>query len=136
MTENQRLWVEALRSGKFQQARGCLEDRRFDTGVKNCCLGVACRLALEYGVQMVVDTSDESRTRFDGDEAILPLEVSHWLGIGSDQGLIKEEYRTQAKALIHERTGKDLDPCHLAYLNDQGVDFETIALIIEKGWVW
>ena len=37
---NIKLWVDALRSGKYQQARGALK-----TGDAYCCLGVACDIS-------------------------------------------------------------------------------------------
>ena len=37
--EVKKLWVEALRSGKYEQGRGCLRK-----GDKFCCLGVLCDL--------------------------------------------------------------------------------------------
>lgn len=40
-------WVEALRSGKFQQAEGKLHDTQKDA---YCCLGVLCRvIGAEFG---------------------------------------------------------------------------------------
>ena len=43
LTPVQRQWVEALRSGKYQQAKGSL--RRGDA---MCCLGVACDLYAKH----------------------------------------------------------------------------------------
>ena len=34
-------WVEALRSGEYEQATGVLR-RQTDDGIKHCCLGVLC----------------------------------------------------------------------------------------------
>jgi len=38
-----REWIEALRSGEYEQATGTLRKRASD-GVKHCCLGVLCDL--------------------------------------------------------------------------------------------
>lgn len=39
-------WVKALRSGKFKQARSCLERLDYKGNPKgNCCLGVLCRIS-------------------------------------------------------------------------------------------
>ncbi len=48
MTNNTKKWLNALRSGKYQQRRGFL-----NKGGKFCCLGVACELAIEDGVPLV-----------------------------------------------------------------------------------
>ena len=36
-------WIEALRSGKYEQAKGILRD--VDDNNKFCCLGVACEIS-------------------------------------------------------------------------------------------
>lgn len=38
-------WVEALRSGKYTQARGTLKKEVEGSGVSYCCLGVLCEVA-------------------------------------------------------------------------------------------
>jgi hypothetical protein len=38
--QNRKLWIEALRSGKYQQTKSQLTDR-----MGHCCLGVACIVA-------------------------------------------------------------------------------------------
>ncbi|WP_159795746.1 hypothetical protein [Puerhibacterium puerhi] len=40
-------WLEALRSGKYKQARSALHDTRTDS---YCCLGVLCDIAAKHGV--------------------------------------------------------------------------------------
>jgi hypothetical protein len=60
-------WVEALRSGKYQQARGKLRK-----GEKFCCLGVLCDL---------VDSSKWSRSRWDGELRLPPNPLIVELGI-------------------------------------------------------
>lgn len=42
LTEPQRLWVEALESGKYAQTTGCLQSR-----LGYCCLGVAAKVYQE-----------------------------------------------------------------------------------------
>ena len=43
MTENQKLWVEALRSGKYLQGKERLVQKD-GPNITYCCLGVACKL--------------------------------------------------------------------------------------------
>lgn len=93
-------WIEALESGEFDQAKGCLRkaetaraqggDNRAETGY--CCLGVACEVARKAGA---VDGEWEANTerpqfvvRKDGEAeesagGALPLAVQDWLGVDS-----------------------------------------------------
>jgi hypothetical protein len=48
LTLAQQLWVDALRSGKFDQAQCTLQE-----GDGFCCLGVACAVAKGQGVSVV-----------------------------------------------------------------------------------
>lgn len=83
--ENMLKWVEALESGDWQQGREYLE-RETAYGLQHCCLGVACRVAIDDGVGIVVKAED-SATRFAdvpeafGSVAFPPLAVMEWLGV-------------------------------------------------------
>jgi hypothetical protein len=46
LNPNAQKWVEALRSGKYQQTRYLISRK----DGKYCCLGVACELAIAEGV--------------------------------------------------------------------------------------
>ena len=49
--EARRIWVEALRSGKYQQTQGRLARELEDGSIGYCCLGVACEvLGAEKGL--------------------------------------------------------------------------------------
>lgn len=83
--ERRKLWVAGLRSGKYEQCRGSLEVVKGGK-VSHCCLGVACRVALENGVEMSVvegnyRRSDGMGTSFDGQVGTLPTPVARWLGL-------------------------------------------------------
>lgn len=71
---NIRLWVEALRSGAYKQARSVLRD-----GDVYCCLGVACDIS-GLGLWDV-----ESYNVGNGDRSftVLPRGVMDWLGLNS-----------------------------------------------------
>lgn len=44
-------WVQALRSGEYQQGRGRLVRQGYDNSWREyCCLGVLCELAIKEGV--------------------------------------------------------------------------------------
>jgi len=102
MNANARKWVKALRSGKYEQARGAL---RVEDAF--CCLGVACDISglgkwEEYRLYQ----------QYLGQQIFLPHAVKEWLGLQDCFG-----------SLSH--------PWSLAALNDSGRSFNEIADIIE-----
>ena len=110
MNDNARKWVEALRSGEFQQTNG---DLRY--GDKFDVLGVACELyrrghpeAFWDGDRFFVNEDAEE------EEEWLPHEVAEWLGVATKEGLF----------------GDDEDS--LYKMNDRGCKFQEIAALIEQ----
>src|SRR2546423_13169889 len=94
--ENMRLWVAALRSGEYKQGTGTLE-RTVDGETRHCCLGVACRVAMNNGLKFniierrpSVINSSTSDTFFDGEVGVLPEPVRKWLGLDSSNPIIAE----------------------------------------------
>ncbi len=76
MNDNAKKWVEALESGRFQQAKGKLR-----TADGFCCLGVACEISgLGKWDHENYKTKTSSRSSF------LPMEVKEWLGLGHKDG--------------------------------------------------
>ena len=117
LNKNARAWVKALRSGKYKQTKEALTRINPDTGeiVGNCCLGVACELAVKAGVQL--DPYPSGDTLYYGTEnTVLPPAVQKWLGVEDGEGGLKYG-------------GKDTS---LAVLNDGGKSFKQIARIIEQ----
>lgn len=108
LNKNAKLWVKALRSGKFKQTK-----RALSKNGKYCCLGVACELAIQSGVKLSKD-SDELKTSYDGETDYLPEVVQKWLGLTTSHGKMST-------------TGLSL-----ADRNDDGARFKTIANIIES----
>jgi hypothetical protein len=105
--ENMRKWVDALRSGKYEQANENLREAGHF-----CALGVACDISGlgEWDDNDYYFIDDEHKS----DEE-LPPPVQEWLGL-TDNPLV------------------DLpaDGRNIAELNDDGYKFEEIADIIEK----
>ena len=112
--KNRKIWIEALRSGQYQQTSGLL---RSDNGF--CCLGVACDISglsewqenfapNEDGIPFVyysyLDAPD-----------VLPKEVLEWLGLKGPQGLLRNHVFND-----------------LAHANDKNLSFEQIADLIES----
>lgn len=106
MNKNARKWIDALRSGKYNQTRDRLKDE-----YGHCCLGVACEVYQEE-----VGDLDEKLAHgiycFDNCRSHLPIKVVNWLNLQFDDGEYKEGYLTTK--------------------NDTGSTFEEIADIIES----
>lgn len=119
-------WVEALRSGRYQQGRIRLH---FREGGKDrfCCLGVLCDLAVQ---DKVIDEPSFSRHSHafeygpDKELALLPHQVIEWAGL-SDQcpSVMGADFSNQCPTIMGNT---------LTVLNDDGTSFEDIALLIEK----
>lgn len=123
LNSNAQKWVEALRSGKYKQGKGALTEIK--DGVEyDCCLGVACKVAVENGVELKSFTAP--RTLLSGDRqlviykaeglspdsfGVLPDKVKEWLGLSESDGQYTK---------------------HLTSDNDNGATFEEIAAIVES----
>jgi hypothetical protein len=112
LNENQRKWVEALRSGEFKQSIATLQ-----TDVGYCCLGVACVVAERNGVQVL--KRDDGNLL--GGSLNTQPHVKAWLGIKECNG----EHRVREKGRFYHSS--------LVTLNDnKGYTFEQIADHIEQ----
>lgn len=122
MNDNAKLWARELKSGKWKQTKNVLHNVDEDS---YCCLGVACKLAIDAGVQLIeeqeLDNMDGITMSFyNGKGLDLPQPVQEWLGLCSEVGNIKP-----AK-------NEPLFKATLAYKNDNGSSFEEIANLIES----
>lgn len=100
--EHRKIWVAALRSGKYRQGKMQLR-----TAEGMCCLGVACEIS-NLGEW---DGDGGYCTPADHyDRMILPAEVRDWLGLRSADGKFGQG---------HER--------RLTVMNDGGASFDKIA---------
>lgn len=100
--EIKKLWVAALRSGKYKQGVGSLLNRVDEY----CCLGVLCDLAVKKQVVHSFLDAHNGRNEVPGDIVRL------WAGLTDSNPQIANS--------------------SLAQLNDQGATFTEIADIIEK----
>lgn len=102
---HRKLWVEALRSGRFQQGR----ERLKTINNEFCCLGVACEIsglgAWTEGGLYAVGEIDRSAT-------ILPTAVRDWLGLVNNASNYEDGQLT-----VH---------------NDAGASFAEIADLIDS----
>lgn len=117
MNENAKAWIEALRSGKFEQTQGWLRNHE-----GYCCLGVACELALEAGIieESYFDDNSEYAS-YDGEDTELPEVVAEWLGLTNPAGRYEPE-----------TPDPDVECWGLTWDNDKGKTFDEIADIIEN----
>lgn len=118
LNPNAQLWVDALRSGDYKQGRYTLTEVRPD-GEFDCCLGVACKVAIANGVSVETKQARHPSSTttlhpfitYGGHQgALVPDSVAKWLGAASSRELAS-----------------------LAPLNDSGsYNFSAIARHIER----
>src|SRR6266851_1373779 len=132
--ENIRKWVDALRSGKYQQTTGKLSD-----GQAYCCLGVACEVAIESGVALERKLEADDPNDFNGRGRVvygdqggeLPEAVANWLGL-----LFEDDYGEFLPFSDPELTSEGA--CHttaVEWNDDANADFAKIADLIEANYL-
>ena len=126
-------WVDALKSGTYQQGQGKLHATDIKGECMYCCLGVLCDLYMqqnpdELDVKVVTRKSDafpqhfqmlsigdDSLTVYDNESVVLPLRVREWAGMSDPLGRF---------------TNASLAQDSLAELNDHGMSFAKLADVI------
>ena len=106
--EIKKKWLTGLRSGKYRQGSGSLNNKN-----RFCCLGVLCDLAEQEGI-VVSTTKTElyGRRAYGTYTDYLPDVVMKWAEL--------DEYNPSVHPGIT-----------LSKLNDDNYDFQTIARVIE-----
>ena len=105
-----RAWLEALRSGEFDQGEGVLAYIG-PKGTSYCCLGVACEVAIKHGVEIKKTVDDAGCILYNDYPSCLPNDIAALLGINYD------------------------DQDELMELNDhEDYDFYQIADHLERLW--
>jgi hypothetical protein len=118
-------WLEALRSGKYEQTSGTLSQDG-----KYCCLGVLCEVAIDSGLNIekkprYPSSPHTDLMQYDGDTCALPPSVQEWAflkGKKSEDPIVTVPY--------HYSNGES--EFSLANLNDDGHSFAEIADLIEE----
>ena len=126
-------WVDALKSGTYQQGQGKLHATDIKGECMYCCLGVLCDLYMqqnpdELDVKVVTRKSDafpqhfqmlsigdDSITVYDNESVVLPLRVREWAGMSDPLGRFTDSSHGQDS---------------LAELNDHGMSFAKLADVI------
>jgi len=136
MNDNAKKWVQALRSGDWNQTTNTL--RRHTEGpstytgpgepVGYCCLGVACEMFRQEHPEKLTRvnrpdgettylSTDKNGTLDDSGYSGLPKMVREWLGMYGAIGVFEEAINGH---------------CSLAQMNDFGLPFGKIANCIES----
>ena len=114
--EIKKRWVEALRSGDYNQGKNALRAETI-TGVDRfCCLGILCDLhSKDTGIKWEETKEFTGNKPYIDETGKLPNDVMLWAGL--------------EKPFPHTEG----DEYTLAYRNDNGTTFHEIANAIEKG---
>lgn len=112
-TEIQRKWIDALRSGDYQQCKNYLH-----TNDGYCCLGVACDI-----LKIPVEYDDDGVAYYQDEHEKLPASVYRQLNLIDNIGAIRAYTPHFEKPFTEEA---------LSALNDNGYTFEKIADFMEK----
>lgn len=143
--ERLKLWINALRSGKYSQGRYTLKSHhRVDGKPSHCCLGVACEVYIEEEGQGSWQESPNGRLYFirsDGghkERELMPVEVAEWFGLAAPGELEDNlDPYLPTKDLGEEPFSKGVsipNPQERAtVLNDEAMwGFEEISWAVEK----
>lgn len=125
-------WLNALRSGEYEQATGKLK-----TPQGFCCLGVLTDLYVKEKNQDWIlrssdpeDIVDEDYYTFEQTDDFLPHSVMKWAGLDSNcpEVMIEnEDYNEE-----YDDGECEYIPQKLSDLNDDGMTFDKIADLIES----
>lgn len=133
-TEKQMLmeqWLEALRSGDFEQGQGAMRE---DFGKPTyCCLGVADEVCFDATWQSkFVDHCYQDDM---GSSGSLPEERREILGLDKQATEEDQHEYSEVRGLPYRFDDHLTREQLLIYLNDNGTSFEGIAAFIEeRGW--
>ncbi len=84
-----KLWVKALRSGKYKQGTAGL---RFEGSF--CCLGVLCDLHSQAAFLSWEHDENSGTYRYLGESIVLPREVCAWAGLDTQNPAVPKIFLT------------------------------------------
>lgn len=118
-----KIWVDALRSGKYDQGISVLRDK----DNKFCCLGVLCELAVKEGIIDTPVLMDDNREYYIYEKhsyGVLPNNVQEWAGMKNSNGRYTDTF---------DSNGNYVQILALYIHNDRDkMNFNQIADIIEQ----
>jgi len=122
-------WVEALRSGKYEQGTFVLRSK----DDKFCCLGVLCDVVKDL---VGLDWEKNTSTYIIGNsEAILPLSVVNCLGdvIAHDERILIPKTNSKLQEYLGDKIDAIIKQTTLVALNDYyHLSFDQIADVLEE----
>lgn len=125
--------LEALRSGEFEQLAG--ELGLVGTS-QRCCLGVMCEVAIRNGLDIHVNRGGPSSSiAYDDERFELPASVTAFFDLDDhDPDIPGDAQLSDGRSLstFMAKTNNLADKYTLSSLNDNGLSFEEIALLIER----
>lgn len=131
-------WYEALESGQYRQGYGALHMAGAEQD-SFCCLGVACKVAVDHGVIPEPARGDSPQftygTEGDTESMVLPRAVRDWLGLPSTDPSV--EAVTVNDVEYAELHGVDIEPdtYAVAELNDSySLTFPEIAAALRESY--
>lgn len=125
---NIKLWVDALLSGNYEQTNERLTKIDEYGHETDCCLGVACKVAIENGVPLEIEIIEDytlgTTVKYSGRVDWLPEPVQAWLGFDvGDPFLATDEVDSEWR-----RTATDLN-------DDARYSLSQIAEAIQKEYL-
>ena len=129
--ENVRLWVDALRSGKYEQTTGALHKIFINGGSGYCCMGVACEIAIDHGLDIDVRQTPD-KVFYDGNSLWLPASVAGWLGIPEEAVVVWRDSQYSLANLndgVRLSFGEIADIIEETYLTDHHDDILDLQYI-------
>ncbi len=115
--------VEALRSGEYTQGIGQLTFIDKDGNEKDCCLGVACKVAIKDGLELsVVRVGDGLAYGTERETGILPSSVREYYGFSARNpalNVLRVMYTASSlNDSVHYSLGEIADAFERTYLSD------------------
>lgn len=112
--EVKKKWLKALRSGEYDQGKGCLLTRT-SKGDKFCCLGVLCNLYAQAHPGTGFKDEFESYSFFD-ESYQLPIKVRNWAKISKSKKFDYDHYKVTAGSKLMQLN--DMDNCNFNEIAD------------------
>ena len=134
---------DALRSGKFTQGIDFMLVQTITGAYEYCCLGVACEISGMGNWSVLAATKNlygTSVQQYEASQVKLPENVRDFYGFRTVSGvfwgsewsrMVKHGIISDAASSIGDAIEQNSQFASLTELNDLGVDFNTIANVIE-----
>lgn len=129
---NIKRWIDALRSGDYNQGQGQLhleEDEYGDKAPESyCCLGVLCKVKGVDPDDRIERVVDGVRVEVTDGSMIHAGLLNEWTGLEVDS----YPFVSEGRATITGNSDDGSLTSHLAMINDDGKSFKQIANTIER----